>query len=74
MPSNLYEFYRATDRWLCDHVIIQWLLLAFVPEMTYAGTKMAISDAGVHSALIFGTVFGVTFATITVMMQRWTNI
>lgn len=71
VPSSLREQYRRTDRWLRDHVVVWWLVLALIPGGAYAVADVVLSDGAVHSALVLGAVFGATFATITVVLQRW---
>ncbi|WP_121822910.1 hypothetical protein [Halostella salina] len=71
LPSDLRSAYADADRWLRDHVVAWWLLLALVPGGTYAAAEVALSDESPHSALVLGVVFGTTFATMTVAVQRW---
>ncbi|WP_135819907.1 hypothetical protein [Halostella litorea] len=71
VSSKLRSSYAAADRWLRDHVVAWWLLLALVPGGTYAAAELLLSDGSSHRALILGVVFGATFATVTVVAQRW---
>lgn len=71
LPSNLRSSYRHADRWLRDHVVVWWLILVLVPGGTYAAAEMWLSDAHLLGAVTLGATFGVTFATVTVLIQRW---
>jgi len=70
-PSDLRSAYADADRWLRDHVVARWLLLALVPGGTYAAAEIVLNDGSSHRALVLGVVFGATFATVTVAVQRW---
>lgn len=69
----LDDLRRATatvDRWFRDHVALWWLLLATVPGGAYAGFHLVIDGGSPWQATLLGAVFGVVFATITVVLQR----
>lgn len=70
-PSRLRTAYANADQWLREHVRAWWLLLAAIPGGTYAGAEVLLGDGALHSAVVLGAVFGATFATLTISVQRW---
>lgn len=61
---------RAT-RWLHDHVVAWWLLLALVPGGVYACLELLVTDASLSHAAILGGTFGIVFATVSVLVRRF---
>lgn len=71
MPSTLSALNTRVDAWFRNHVILWWLVLAVVPGLSFAVMELALRDAALTHASILGVVFGGTFATVTVAVQRW---
>jgi len=71
MLSRLRRTNAALDRWLRDHVLVWWLLFAAVPAGAFAASEVLLGDGSTTGALVLGAVFGATFATVTVAVQRW---
>lgn len=69
--AKLRSANAKVDRWLRDHVAVWWLVLALIPGGTYAIAEVLISDGSPARAVVLGAVFGATFATVTILFQRW---
>jgi hypothetical protein len=50
--------------------VIEFLLLAFVPGAVFGAGRLWLSDGTLLGAGILGGVFGLTFATVTVIGRR----
>lgn len=70
VPATLRRVNKRIDRWFRAHVVIWWLVLACIPGGAYAGEGILSNDGAPGHAVALGAVFGVTFATITVGIQR----
>jgi hypothetical protein len=57
------------DRWLRTRPAISWLLLSLVTGSVYA-TGHALIRGDLPRGLALGVAFGVTFATVTHLVQR----
>lgn len=71
MPSRLRTANEKVDQWFRNHVVIWWLALATIPGGTYAVAQLVLNDGSAFQAMVRGGVFGATFATLTVGIQRW---
>lgn len=68
--SRIRSSYATADQWLREHALVWWLLLAIVPGGAYAGAEALLNDGSLSRVLTLGVLFGVTFATVTVLLQR----
>jgi hypothetical protein len=71
VPSSLRTANARIDRWFREHVVIWWTVLAAIPASAYAGTQVFLDGEPPGHAVVLGSVFGVVFATVTVVAQRW---
>ncbi|WP_159900121.1 hypothetical protein [Salinirussus salinus] len=71
MPSSIRTSYASVADWLHEHAIVWWLILAVVPGATYGGAEMVLHDGSPTRAAVLGTAFGVTFATVSILVRRW---
>lgn len=69
--TKLRSANARADRWLRDHVVAWWLFLALIPGGTYAIAEVLLTDGSPERAVVLGAVFGATFATVTILIQRW---
>lgn len=69
--SRLMQLNATIDEWFREHVVIWWVILVVIPGGAYAVAQVVISGESTSQAVVFGGVFGVVFATLTVGIQRW---
>lgn len=62
--------YRRFESWLDARPAVEFLLLALLPGVAFGASQLWLSNTEITHAAILGSVFGLTFATITVLGRR----
>jgi hypothetical protein len=70
VPSRLRTANAKLDQWFRNHVVIWWVVFATIPGGVYAVARLLTDGGSAFGAILHGGIFGVIFATITVVVQR----